>query len=1034
MKNTLVACVGSVLVSMVALATERTWNGGGGDAYWTSAANWGGTAPLAGDALLFSGAVKLVNTNDWDAGTSFSGITFNSGSGAFILDGHAITLDGNISNLSTTAKTINLPMTLSADRTLYGVTAAMTVNSVLSGPGGLCANITNGTLTLTASNAFDGAVCVTNGTTLVMTNAWALGSTNGDTIVHGKYNARLQISGGLEIYEPITFNGQRPNYGQTLTCSGGSNTFWGKIAKTNEIRVGGVNGSTLVFAGGIQSLTSGGDVILNPGGGTFIFRDQPVNLGSGAFYLDQGGLIVIGVAGNTWGDTRAAGAGGTVRADVVNALPATTKLIIGAGHSTSGNFDLNGYDQTVGQLVTDTVNAGTRSVTSSKPATLTVNQTANTVYNGILTGMLRVVKNGTGTLTLTNGISTMTGDLVVNTGTVVIAQSAGFSANTNTLVKGGILDLRTDTALWDSTILAIADGAKVKIGAGLKETVSQLVIQGVPQARGTYGISGSGAQNTDNAHFDGTGQLVVLNSSLITPVSCLWDAEGGSDALMRTAANWVGDVAPLFDGTSQVVFGLAGSTAIVDVAVGTYGITFNRDGAFTLAAGSGIVTNGAGGISAMAPTASARTYTLASDMMLNNHQTWAVETNMMGFTTLNITGSIADDHVPCDIVKVGFGALHLRGSNTFDGTLYVSNGALRVYHSNALGNTNGVTLINGFSGCNLNLNGNLDLWEPLILNGEKDNAGSLRIDSGSNTLHGPVTVRGQVRIVVGTGTLVFRGGVYVGSGDSASSLVINSGTVTAFYDMPLLIGQKTFYTDDTGLTVIGVSGNVWGDTLVAKGTLRCDVPNALPPSAGLRLGIGYGPNGTLDLNGNDQTCSQLYMGTPNAGSRVVTSAMPATLTVNQVSNTVSDARFTGAVSLLKLGTGNLILTNAATSTMGTFTVNAGMLTLANRGTFGENATNIVVGGSGTLVLSNAVAIADTAAVHMPAVDMNTAKIDLAEGVDEHVGWLFYGDRMQRAGTYGSSDSAALYKNDLYFSGKGVLRVRFDQSGTRIILK
>ena len=496
-------------LAFAASAAERTWNGAGSDVQWSLADNWGGTAPVADDALFFGGTARLTNTNDLEAGTAFAGLTFNSGAGAFALGGNGITLDGNVSNLSTSVKTLNLPLTLSGDRTVYGSQVAFTVNGVVSGPGGLTANVTNNTLTLTASNTYEGVTYVTNGT-LAMTHAYALGSTNAHTMVYGRQHGRIQLSGGLEIYEPFTLSGQRPGYGQTLTCSGGSNTLWGKISKVNEIRVGGVGGSTLVFAGGIHTPVGGGDIILNPGGGTFIFREQPINLGTGALYLDQGGLVLVAVAGNTWGDTRAAGGGGTIRAGVTNALPANTKLIVGAGHSASGNFDLNGYDQTVGQLLTDTTNAGTRTVTSAKPAALTLNQSANTTFNGFLTGRVRLIKNGTGTLLLTNGLSTTTGDLTVNTGTVVIAQSAGFSANTNTVVNGGILELRTETALWDSTCLHIADGAKVNLGAGLTEAVGQLFINGVQQRAGTYGSTGSGAAHKDDTHFAGTGVLRVL--------------------------------------------------------------------------------------------------------------------------------------------------------------------------------------------------------------------------------------------------------------------------------------------------------------------------------------------------------------------------------------------------------------------------------------------------------------------------------------------------------------------------------------------
>ena len=110
-------------------AADRTWTGGGGDDFWSTSANWD-AAPGAGDTLVFDGASRLSNTNDLGA-TAFAGITFASGAGAFTLAGNAITLGGNVSNLSSSAQTINLPMALSDDRTIYGSAAALTINGTL---------------------------------------------------------------------------------------------------------------------------------------------------------------------------------------------------------------------------------------------------------------------------------------------------------------------------------------------------------------------------------------------------------------------------------------------------------------------------------------------------------------------------------------------------------------------------------------------------------------------------------------------------------------------------------------------------------------------------------------------------------------------------------------------------------------------------------------------------------------------------------------------------------------------------------------
>ena len=55
----------------------RTWNGGGTDNKWSTAANWvGNVAPLPGDNLVFpAAAAQQANVNDYPAGTVFGSIT-----------------------------------------------------------------------------------------------------------------------------------------------------------------------------------------------------------------------------------------------------------------------------------------------------------------------------------------------------------------------------------------------------------------------------------------------------------------------------------------------------------------------------------------------------------------------------------------------------------------------------------------------------------------------------------------------------------------------------------------------------------------------------------------------------------------------------------------------------------------------------------------------------------------------------------------------------------------------------------------------
>jgi autotransporter-associated beta strand protein len=128
-----------------------TWTGGGANANWSTAANWGGMVPVAGCDLAFAASAGLTTSNDLAAGTQFGNLTFNAAAGAFTLNGNSVMLSGSITNNSTNAETINLSLGGS-----YGLTKTGSGSVVLSG-----------------ANSFTGGTVVADGT-LKVTNPAAL--------------------------------------------------------------------------------------------------------------------------------------------------------------------------------------------------------------------------------------------------------------------------------------------------------------------------------------------------------------------------------------------------------------------------------------------------------------------------------------------------------------------------------------------------------------------------------------------------------------------------------------------------------------------------------------------------------------------------------------------------------------------------------------------------------------------------------------------------------------------------------------------
>jgi autotransporter-associated beta strand protein len=425
------------------------------------------------------------------------------------------------------------------------------------------------------------------------------------------------------------------------------------------------------------------------------------------------------------------------------------------------------------------------------------------------------------------------------------------------------------------------------------------------------------------------------------PINLVWDGGGGTNLAVDATNNWETETQQDFNGATHAFFGSGGSTAVVNRAISLYGLTFNRAANFTLASGGGSVALRGGGLSASVPSATSRTYALAADLTLADQQTWSVTNNGAGVTSLDVAGAVSDASFACGLTKTGDGTLTLKAANTYRGVTTVSNGLVAITHAAALGSAEGGTVVRSTQGGRLQLSGGIVVPEPLTLNGERAASGySLISSGGSNVWSGPLTRIGQTRINTASGSaLVMAGGATGGGG----LYVANTYGTLVIAEKPLLIGNDTFWADSTGTTVLSVAGNIWGDTILGNGTLRTDVAYALPSNTKLKIGLSYAPSCTLNLNGFDQTVGQLLNNTTTAGVRTITSPALATLTVNQAINTNFDGRFTGAVRLLKTGTGALTLSGTNSTSSGGMTVSNGTLSATAAASLGLGPVTLLGG-------------------------------------------------------------------------------------------
>ncbi len=1003
------------------MAETRTWTGGGSDSNWSTPANWGGTAPVAGDTLFFGGTSRLTATNDFPEGTAFAGITFNSDAGAFAISGNRIALNGDITSLDNSYQTFNLPLELSGNTIVSNSVGGgrIVINGHISGSGGF---LKDGTefLQITASNSYEGATVIRRGS-LIVNNAWALGATNGITSVDRvvENTGTLIIEGnGMEIYEAFEFRNLNSN-GNCFINRNGSNTLHGAFTiQGGRYRVEG--GATCVLKKGVARI--GNPFFVLGGQGTYIFDDK-VDLGTDRFYADDSSKAYLNAVGNLW--SSAIVARGEVIMNAVNVLPANSFVGLALNYAPLGTLNLNGHDQTIRYIHVGTLNAGDKIVKSDTPAILTLTDSGTHSIEIDFKGAVGLRKGGSGNLTLTGDNSDTTGSFIVDAGTLTVANGSSLGKTTNAVVNSSaVLDIKGSAALTSAAVVSVNGSGSINLASGVYAVADTLRFDGVEQSPGEWGSSVSTAENTDDTHFQGEGIMVVTGAGSASLSNRVWDAEG-ADANFSTPENWAGDEAPAFDGFDRLIFGSGGSSAVVDSVVGVYGLAFNRTSDFTVADGAGTLKLGAGGILAESVNAASRTYTIVEDLVVNAlNSRWQINRNGASSVILKIDGDVGSAAWNNEIRVAGNGGVNLSGDNSFAGGFVVETGCVvNIYHNNALGATNGATVV--ANGGLMQIYGGIEVRENIEINGDAalSYSGALRSNGGSNVWRGVINCRSNSRVRCNGGSLDILGGVI------GSQFVVgaNSGTYIRIAEKPVSIGANGFYPHSGGgPIIIAVTNNTAAQANVNGSELRFDVPNAF--NANILWDISNS-GGIINLNGNDQEIGRLQTrtATPSPGTGQIYSVAPATLTVRQNANADYRNAFEGALSVVKRGSFELRLYDTH-STTGTLTVAEGTLTLKAGCAF--EALPLVSVTGGTLALENDTSISDAALLSIESGGV----VAVGGALTEEVGWLRINGTEKRAGTYGAAGSGAQYIDSTHFSGTGLIKVLHDNSGTIIIIR
>jgi autotransporter-associated beta strand protein len=379
-------------------ATQRYWNGGSSaNSNWSTAANWGGTAPSAGELLTFRGNTRTTSTNNLAPNTSFSGIIFDTGPGSFTLNGNAITLTGDILNANYDPghnTIINLPITINSARQINtgDVAVTITINGVISGSGSLT-KTSAGTLVLGAANTYTGGTTILGGAIAISNTAAIPGNLN-------------IVSGSLNFSFP---SGSNTTYSRDVALPSTSNgCFWvlNPASPTTVRLTGKISGGADGVEYNLVDSGTGGNH------NNILVLDNPANDFRGIVYMDRG---TLGMTSNA-----ALGNASEIRIDTWN---------------------LNGQLRFDANNITLSANRSVRLVTTGQAGYIApINvQSYNGAIAGQVSGIGTLTKLGSGALTL-SGSNTYSGGTTVSAGTLIAANAGALGTGGVTIGNGASLN------------------------------------------------------------------------------------------------------------------------------------------------------------------------------------------------------------------------------------------------------------------------------------------------------------------------------------------------------------------------------------------------------------------------------------------------------------------------------------------------------------------------------------------------------------------------------------------------------------------
>lgn len=983
---------------------DGVWQSSAGNSNWTDAHGDFDGPYKDGSMPIFMGTAGTVTVDTSKGAVTVQGMQFAVG--GYTITGDAVTLNSG-------DNTIRVGQGGPDDA---GYKA--TIESKLTGAGKLVKSGA-GTLILSATNNDYAGGTQINAGTLSVTSDGSLGqgslSFNGGTlqntaVMNSSRAVEMLANGGaFQTDQKLTLSGKITGAGaltksgsdtlvltnQNNDYQGGTNLYAGTISVASDKNLGDASGKLTFYGGTLsntQGFTSGRDVVLNSGGGTFNTGGNQTGKDltltgniTGNGKLTKAGastLTLTGNAGHTGGTTISqgalqignGGATGKIAGDITNnatlSFNRSGTLTVGGDIMGSGKVVQKGGGTTVltgtnnygggTQITKGTLQLGDGSTTGSITGNVSVSGGATLAFDPSSTSALTVGGNitGGGTVVQMGGTTILTGTNSYGGGTQITAGTLqiGGGGTTGSITGNVWVANHATLAFNRSGPIALTIGGNITGDGTVKQAGSGTTVLtgtnnyhgGTEIARGTLQIGNGGTSGSITGDVDTDGTLAFDLSSRyvfggdITGLGEVHQMGGGTTVLTGTSGYHGGTT--ISGGTLQIGNGAAAGS-ITGVVTNNGTLAFNRsDDSYSF----GGVISGSGDVVQMG----SGTTTLTGKNRYKG-------TTQVRRGTLVVNG----DQSAATGKTTVFNGGTLAGKGTLGGDVAVNSSGTLSVKDDGSGTATKLSVGGGLS---LAHGSGLDYEYGLSPSGNGNNA--LMVDvTGDLALDGTINVKTDPGVILAPGVygLIDYGGNLTSKNFAVGqmppgdfeiqtaiahkvNLVNSTGMNLHFWD-PSQDGSmeggdgvwqaaagNTNWTDSTGTDHGGFTDDSFAIFHGQTGTVTVDDSKGTVRVGGMQFAVdGYIVEGDSITLGADETIIRVGDSSP------ISEGHTATI----------HSKLIGAGKLVKKDLGTLVLTGANGYTGGT-EIEGGTLNVSADGNLGARGTKITIDG-GTLQFGGA---------------------------------------------------------------------------------